>query len=66
MLAALFLGTSLAFILSSCADNTPPRSADEQIDDQITTHQIKEAMSQDSVYKYPDVKVVTFKGMVCN
>jgi osmotically-inducible protein OsmY len=59
---ALVLGVAL--LTSGCAGNRYERSTGESIDDHSTTSRVKSALNGDNVYKYPDVKVTTFKGTV--
>lgn len=51
-------------IATGCAGNRYERSTGESIDDRATTSRVKSALHDDHVYKYPDVKVTTFKGRV--
>ncbi len=60
---ALVLATA-APVLTGCAGNRYKESTGEQIDDSATTMRVKNALHKDTVYKYPDVKVSTFKGTV--
>ena len=39
-------------------------STGEHIDDSATTGRVKLALNNDTMYKYPDVSVTTFKGTV--
>jgi osmotically-inducible protein OsmY len=50
--------------LTGCAGNHYKESTGEHIDDPATTHRVKAALEGDTMYKYPDVKVTTFKGTV--
>jgi hyperosmotically inducible protein len=49
---------------SGCAGTRSEQSTGEHIDDAGITHRVKGALGDDTVYKYPDVKVATFKGTV--
>lgn len=62
-LAAL-LGVGFTSTFTGCAGNKYERSTGESIDDGATTGRVKSALGKDSQYKYPDVKVSTFKGTV--
>jgi hyperosmotically inducible periplasmic protein len=64
LIAALFLGTSAAVCLTGCAGDKYHESTGESIDDTAITSRVKSALSGDSMFKYPDVKVTTFKGTV--
>src|SRR5437763_242117 len=50
--------------VTGCAGSRTQESTGEHIDDAATTGRVKSALASDSVYKYPDVKVTTFKGTV--
>lgn len=54
----------LALLGAGCAGNRYQRSTGEAIDDTGITSRVKGALGDDPVYKYPDVKVTTFKGTV--
>jgi hyperosmotically inducible protein len=62
--AAALLAISTAIGLSGCAGDKYNRSTGEDIDDTATTERVKSALSGDAEYRYPDVKVTTFKGTV--
>ncbi len=63
-LIAAPIAVSLAIIATGCAGSRYDRSTGESIDDRSVTSRVKAALSADSLYKYPDVKVTTFKGTV--
>jgi|SRR5882672_4829797 len=54
----------LTILATGCAGSRYDRSTGESIDDRATTSRVKSALGSDTVYKYPDVKVTTFKGRV--
>src|ERR1041384_5042717 len=58
------LALGLLILATGCAGNRYDRSTGESIDDTATTGRVKSALGSDSIYKYPDVKVTTFKGTV--
>jgi hyperosmotically inducible periplasmic protein len=60
---AFALGISAVAGLSGCAGDRYHDSTGEYIDDSSVTARVKGALGDDS-YKYPDVKVITFKGTV--
>src|SRR5271163_4148326 len=62
--AALFLAAASVAGLSGCAGDRYHQSTGEHIDDAATTSRVKDALCNDSMYKYPDVNVTTFKGTV--
>jgi hyperosmotically inducible periplasmic protein len=64
LIAALVLGTSAAVCVTGCAGDKYHESTGEGIDDTAITTRVKSALSGDSMYKYPDVHVTTFKGTV--
>ena len=53
-----------AILSTGCAGTRYERSTGESIDDTVITARVKGALAGDSMYKYPDVKVTTFKGTV--
>lgn len=63
-LAGLPVALCLALIVTGCAGTRYDRSTGESIDDRAITSRVKSALGADSIYKYPDVKVTTFKGHV--
>lgn len=63
-LLAVPLALSLAAMITGCAGNRYDRSTGESVDDTATTGRVKKALSADTTYRYPDVKVTTFKGVV--
>ena len=60
---AVVLATAAAGF-TGCAGNRYQESTGEHIDDSATTARVKSALGKDTLYKYPDVKVSTFKGTV--
>jgi hyperosmotically inducible protein len=60
---AIILATAAAGF-TGCAGNRYQESTGEHIDDAATTGRVKSALGKDTAYKYPDVKVTTFKGTV--
>ena len=59
---ALLLATSAIVGVTGCAGDRYTRSTGENIDDTATSARVKDMLAKDGVYKYPDVKVTTFKG----
>ena len=59
---ALALGALAVIGFSGCAGTRYEQSTGEHIDDNGTSRRVKGALADDSVYKYPDVNVSTFKG----
>jgi hyperosmotically inducible periplasmic protein len=63
----LFIAAALAAStvagLTGCAGDRYHESTGEYVDDSSLTARVKSALGDDS-YKYPDVKVTTFKGTV--
>jgi hyperosmotically inducible periplasmic protein len=64
MTAALFLATATVVGVAGCAGDRYNQSTGEHIDDAATTSRVKDALGNDAMYKYSDVKVATFKGTV--
>ena len=50
--------------LTGCAGNRYTQSTGERIDDRADSSRVKKALSDDTQYKYGDVNVQTFKGVV--
>ena len=50
--------------MTGCAGNRYTQSTGEHIDDKATSSRVKKALSADTQYKYGDVNVETFKGVV--
>lgn len=50
--------------LTGCAGNRHTQSTGERIDDKADSSRVRSALSADTQYKYADVKVQTFKGVV--
>ena len=66
-LSALILSVSALAIaggLSGCAGDRYTQSTGERIDDKADSSRVKKALGADTQYKYEDVNVQTFKGVV--
>ena len=66
-LSALVLTISaLAFAggITGCAGNRYTQSTGEHIDDKADSSRVRKALNADTQYKYDDVNVQTFKGVV--
>lgn len=50
--------------LTGCAGNRYTQSTGERIDDKADSARVRRALSADTQYKYGDVTVQTFKGVV--
>jgi hypothetical protein len=50
--------------LTGCAGDRYTQSTGERIDDKADSTRVRGALSEDTQYKYEDVKVQTFKGVV--
>ena len=50
--------------LAGCAGNRYTQSTGERIDDRADSSRVRKALSDDTQYKYGDVNVQTFKGVV--
>ncbi len=66
MLAAwgTFSALTVTLCTTGCAGSQYTQSTGEHIDDPATSSRVKKALSNDYEYKYEDVKVQTFKGVV--
>src|SRR5580704_3743334 len=60
---AFALGVSAVAGLTGCAGDRYHESTGEYVDDSSLTARVKGALGDDT-YKYPDVKVTSFKGTV--
>jgi osmotically-inducible protein OsmY len=58
------IALGLVILATGCAGDRYDRSTGESIDDSVMTGRVKSALGSDNIYKYPDVKVTTFKGTV--
>ena len=50
--------------ITGCAGNRYTQSTGERIDDKADSSRVKKALGADTQYKYEDVNVQTFKGVV--
>jgi osmotically-inducible protein OsmY len=50
--------------MTGCAGDRYTQSTGERIDDKGESSRVRDALSDDTQYKYQDVKVQTFKGVV--
>jgi len=55
---------TVGLLASGCAGDRYHESTGESIDDTATTGRVKKALHADTLYKFDDVKVTTFKGTV--
>lgn len=55
---------SIAGGMTGCAGDRYTQSTGERIDDKGDSSRVRSALSDDTQYKYEDVKVQTFKGVV--
>jgi osmotically-inducible protein OsmY len=65
--ATLILSVSalaMAGGMTGCAGDRYTQSTGERIDDKSESSRVRGALSDDTQYKYEDVKVQTFKGVV--
>ncbi len=53
-----------AGVITGCAGDRYTQSTGERIDDKGDSSRVREALREDGQYKYEDVKVQTFKGVV--
>src|SRR5687767_8901822 len=59
------LASAIAMLaLVGCASSRYERSTGEYFDDKMLGNRVKHALNAQPVYKYPDVKVNTFRGVV--
>jgi hypothetical protein len=65
--SALILSVTVLAIaggITGCAGDRYTQSTGERIDDKADSSRVRAALSDDTQYKYEDVKVQTFKGVV--
>ena len=62
-IAALATTTAM-FALVGCASTRYERTTGEFVDDKMLSGRVKHALNDQPVYKYPDVKVQTYRGVV--
>lgn len=58
------LGVPVTLGVTGCAGTRYERSTGEYIDDKSLDTRVKDALDDNSEYKFPDVKVNSFKGTV--
>jgi osmotically-inducible protein OsmY len=58
------LPVAVSLFATGCAGDRYHESTGEGIDDTSTTSRVKKALHEDTMYKFGDVKVTTFKGTV--
>ena len=66
-LSALILSVSALAMtggMTGCAGDRYTQSTGERIDDKADSSRVRDRLSEDTHYKYEDVKVQTFKGVV--
>jgi osmotically-inducible protein OsmY len=61
---AFALAVSAVAGLTGCAGDRYHESTGEYVDDSSITARVKSALGEEDSYKYPDVKVTSFKGTV--
>ncbi|MDB6123154.1 MAG: transporter [Pedosphaera sp.] len=61
---AVCLGATMAFTGLTGCQTHGDRTAGRYIDDRMVARRVNGALSHDPVYKYPDVNVVTYDGIV--
>lgn len=61
--AGVACGTAL-LIVTGCSSSRYERSTGEFVDDQVLNHKVSAALSDQPVYKYADVHVHSYRGVV--
>ena len=51
-------------VMAGCAKDDPSRSAGQRLDDRLTAGRIADALKDSPVYKFPQVKVTAYHGVV--
>lgn len=62
--AAAFASAVGLLVVAGCASSRYERSTGEFVDDKMLSNRVKSALNGQPVYKYPDVKVQTYRGVV--
>ena len=62
--AAAAMALALVLGAAGCAETHYGRSTGQSLDDTATTSRVERALSDDTTYRFPNVKVTTFKGTV--
>ena len=60
----LFIVAVVLAGMAGCASDDPNRSAGQRLDDRLATGRIADALEDSPVYKFPQVKVTTYTGVV--
>jgi osmotically-inducible protein OsmY len=58
------LTTAAVGTFTGCAGNSNQRSTGQYIDDKTLQHQVRDAMSDNAVYKFDNVNVDVYRGQV--
>jgi hyperosmotically inducible protein len=61
---ALWLGVMVAFMGLAGCHTESDRTMGRKIDDRTITHHVKHALAHEPIYKYPNVHVETYDGVV--
>jgi hypothetical protein len=62
--AATLVSATAMLAMVGCASSRYERTTGEFVDDKMLGNRVKHALNAQPVYKYPDVKVQTFRGVV--
>ena len=61
---ALPMALGLVIMALGCAGDQHERSTGEFVDDHATSSRVQEALTSDAAYKFTEVKVTTYQGVV--
>lgn len=64
MLAAGLAASVTIMALTGCQSTSSDRSVGRKLDDRIVNSRVKGALSDDPLYKFPEVHVMTYGGVV--
>jgi hypothetical protein len=64
MLAAGLAASVAILALTGCQSTSSDRSVGRKLDDRIVNSRVKDALSGDALYKFPEVRVMTYDGVV--
>src|SRR5258705_4954146 len=58
------LAASVAILALTGCQSTSDRSEGRQLDDRIVNSKVKDALDKEATYKFPEVRVMTYSGVV--
>ena len=58
------LAASVAILALTGCQSTSDRTVGRKLDDRIVNHKVKDRLDHETVYKFPEVRVMTYDGVV--